>query len=838
MKVTIVFGMILFLLGATAGCKEKSEEEEIEELVEKLGDAKTEKEAAEIAKKIEKLQESAKKKSIKEVRVKLGRPFTFWQKDPFGERSTRFSITFEEVSTRKKHPILSTIQRAPAPEGKKYIVITAKLKNLGPREGTPESDMEIKVDKGYLYKISGGLLMSTPHYHTSCVIESLEPGAEGWKLFYPEVPEDDVPVEIIGTLGGWGPITGDTKFRLRLTQLDSSKAVQTKQKEAEQIVQKRTTPRKEISKDSIAGRYIVELVKRDGTTEKLPGITIFKEDGTIVLRDSGSEFVIPDQKWEFKNGAVHFYQRSRSVFEPGWFESGVGKLRGSTIILKIKDGELRYIREDGRPFSLASSAKLRESESTRVAELVDKDEADSSNLFPFEDIIERSRTWNPVFTSWYGKPAPDFSVYDVDGKLYKLSDCRGKNILLIFWATWASLCRAEIPHLIELRNQINDENLVMLAMSNEDMNTLRRFVEKKKLNYSIVSISSSSLPVPFNQINSVPTMFFIDATGKIRLAAAGIVSLNEMKAILTKSRSEPIQEVKSKTFYDVFKQIDTRLKLYSDKSSFPRPPISLTLRMTTPELVEKVESIYFTALDYQFLSLKSLRYAKYFLEKGDIPKANKYIEKADRYYKLATSLQRDSLAVLQSTISAAEWMVVYKASRTALGFTATGLGIEASIIFDIGTLYTDYLLDTSTMSVEEAKKNLIAKAISNVLLRFTGTSEFVGDAVKHGWGSSRDFPVLQKIMGSSEFKDAVLKEFMRLGGDVGDYAARRTIEEALERIVKGAITPSSSKEDSQEPPVQTDKRKKEQTKEIKEQIEEKVEETVESLLDQLFKKKR
>lgn len=599
-----------------------------------------------------------------------------------------------------------------------------------------------------------------------------------------------------------------------------------KQESRKKITKKEAILGKEISKDSISGEYTIEVIEKDGTIEKNPGIIIFREDGKIVLRSPDlEEFVIPDQKWEFKNGTVQIYQYGID----GPSEPLIGKVKGDTIIFKLEDGELRYVREDGRSFFLDSFVNLSKSESKNKG---------GTNLFPFADIIERNRTWNPVFTSWYGKPAPDFSVYDVDGKLYKLSDCRGKNILLIFWATWASLCRAEIPHLIELRNQINDENLVMLAMSNEDMNTLRRFVEKKKLNYSIVSISSSSLPVPFNQINFVPTMFFIDATGKIRLAAAGIVSLNEMKAILTKSRSEPIQEVKSKTFSDVFKQIDTRLKLYSDKSSFPRPPISLTLRMTVPHLVEKVETIYFSALDYQFLSLKSLRYAKYFLDGDDISKANKYIEKADRYYKLATSLQRDSLAVLQSTISAAEWMVVYKASRTALGFTATGLGIEASIIFDIGTLYTDYLLDTSTISVEEAKKNLIAKAISNVLLQFTGASEFVGDAVKHGWGSSRAFPVLQKIMGSSEFKDAVLKEFMRLGGDIGDYAAKRTIEEALGRIVRGAITPSYSKEDSQEPPVQTDKRKNEQTKEIKEQIEEKVEETVESLLDQLFKKKR
>jgi len=231
-------------------------------------------------------------------------------------------------------------------------------------------------------------------------------------------------------------------------------------------------------------------------------------------------------------------------------------------------------------------------------------------------------------------------------------------------------------------------------------------------------------------------------------------------------------------------QINTKLKSYSYTDSFPLPPISQTLRIIEPDLVERVESIYFTALDYQFYSLRSLRFARGFLNEGEVAKSKKYIEKADRYYKLATSLLRDSFSVLDNTYSAAQWKAIYIASRTALGFTTTGLGIKASTLYDIGTLYTDYLLDTSTTSIEESNKNLIVNAISIVLLRSTGASDLVGDTVKYGWGSSQAFPVLQKIMGSSEFKDMVLKEFMRLGGDVGDYAAKKTIEEVLEKIIK------------------------------------------------------
>jgi len=246
----------------------------------------------------------------------------------------------------------------------------------------------------------------------------------------------------------------------------------------------------------------------------------------------------------------------------------------------------------------------------------------------------------------------------------------------------------------------------------------------------------------------------------------------------------------------IARQIDTKLKAYSDKDSLPPPYISVTLRMTAPDLVEKVDNIYLSALDYQVLSLKSLRYAKDFLNEGDIFKANKYVKKADRYYKLATAVWRDSLAVLDSTYSAAEWMTAYKASRTALGFATTGLGV-ASAAFDAVTLYTDYLLDKSVMPLEEARKNLIAKAISKVLLRSTGVSEAIGDMVKHGWGSSRVFPALQEIMSSSEFKDEVLREFMRLGGDVGDYAAKKAIGEVLERIVKGSIKEKPGEEETE-----------------------------------------
>ena len=72
------------------------------------------------------------------------------------------------------------------------------------------------------------------------------------------------------------------------------------------------------------------------------------------------------------------------------------------------------------------------------------------------DVIRVARTWQPAYTSWYGKTAPNFTLTDIAGKKHRLSDYHGKNVMIIFWATWCSPCIAELPHLIALRNTVSE----------------------------------------------------------------------------------------------------------------------------------------------------------------------------------------------------------------------------------------------------------------------------------------------------------------------------------------------------------------------------------------------
>jgi len=154
------------------------------------------------------------------------------------------------------------------------------------------------------------------------------------------------------------------------------------------------------------------------------------------------------------------------------------------------------------------------------------------------DVVAAARTWGPIYNSWVGKAAPDFTLTDINGKEHKLTNYRGKNVMLTFWATWCAPCIVEVPHLKALRDTVGQDELAMLAISyisTMPPNTaemIREFAEKNRINYTVLSADMRDMPAPFNSINAIPSSFFINPGGTIKLATAGAISLGEIKAIL------------------------------------------------------------------------------------------------------------------------------------------------------------------------------------------------------------------------------------------------------------------------------------------------------------------
>jgi peroxiredoxin len=152
-------------------------------------------------------------------------------------------------------------------------------------------------------------------------------------------------------------------------------------------------------------------------------------------------------------------------------------------------------------------------------------------------IAEHARSWLPAYTDWYGKTAPDFTVVDITGKTQKLSDYKGRNVMVIFWATWCGPCREEIPSLIKLRKEMGQDQLAMLAISvvgpRSPTEGVKQFIAANPvINYTIISTDAVNMPVPFNMISAIPTTFFVNPDGTVKFATEGTTPYSHIKAIL------------------------------------------------------------------------------------------------------------------------------------------------------------------------------------------------------------------------------------------------------------------------------------------------------------------
>jgi peroxiredoxin len=149
-----------------------------------------------------------------------------------------------------------------------------------------------------------------------------------------------------------------------------------------------------------------------------------------------------------------------------------------------------------------------------------------------QNIIKAAKDrWGPAFEQWWDKPAPDFTLTDIEGGTHKLSEYRGKDVLVVFWATWCGPCKLEVPHLKELRGAVPKDKLAILAISNEPAALVKTFAAEQGINYTVLT-SSGSLPTPFDQVRVIPTSFFVGPDGKFKLAIEGMVPAADAKAIV------------------------------------------------------------------------------------------------------------------------------------------------------------------------------------------------------------------------------------------------------------------------------------------------------------------
>jgi peroxiredoxin len=121
------------------------------------------------------------------------------------------------------------------------------------------------------------------------------------------------------------------------------------------------------------------------------------------------------------------------------------------------------------------------------------------------------------------KAAPDFTLKDADGAPVKLSDYKGKVVLLNFWATWCHGCKLEIPWFMEFEKKYKGSGLEVIgvAMDDDGWKSVKPYAEEKKMNYTVV-IGDEDLGKLYG-LASMPMTVLIDREGGIAATYNGMV---------------------------------------------------------------------------------------------------------------------------------------------------------------------------------------------------------------------------------------------------------------------------------------------------------------------------
>jgi len=129
--------------------------------------------------------------------------------------------------------------------------------------------------------------------------------------------------------------------------------------------------------------------------------------------------------------------------------------------------------------------------------------------------------------------APDFALKSLDGRTVRLSDLRGKVVLLNFWATWCAGCRVEMPRLVEeyRRHHAGGLEIVGISMDDASDDVVARFAKSKNVNYTIAR-GDAAVASAYGGVQFLPQSFVINRRGAIVKTISGPPDERELDRLI------------------------------------------------------------------------------------------------------------------------------------------------------------------------------------------------------------------------------------------------------------------------------------------------------------------
>jgi len=131
-----------------------------------------------------------------------------------------------------------------------------------------------------------------------------------------------------------------------------------------------------------------------------------------------------------------------------------------------------------------------------------------------------------------GAQAPDFALRDLEGNEVRLSDYRGRTVLLTFWATWCGPCRLEMPTFEDRYLELKDDGFTVLGLNyDEPVEDVSAFRDELGLSFPLLLDPGGSVQRLY-RIRGYPSSIFVDPQGVVRIVHIGLITEGQLSDYL------------------------------------------------------------------------------------------------------------------------------------------------------------------------------------------------------------------------------------------------------------------------------------------------------------------